>query len=51
MQVAIGGSLCYNAPNESEGMYGENTFCLPWQDLSQVTDAKLYNAIPAFAGG
>ena len=24
---------------------------MPWQDLSQVTDAKLCNAIPAFAGG
>ena len=24
---------------------------LPWQDLSQVTDAKLYNAIPPLATG
>ncbi len=31
--------------------YEKGAFCLPREDLSQVTDAKLYNAIPPFATG
>ena len=31
--------------------YDENSFSLSRQDLSQVTDAKLHNAMPPFATG
>ena len=45
--------VCALARNDSksEDMYGESTVHLPREDLSQVTDAKLYNAIPPFATG
>jgi len=46
--------ICFRAiipPTKARIFYEKDIVCLPWQDLSQVTDAKLYNAIPRFATG
>ena len=45
-----GGLLCYNN-SRKRGRFCESFIRMPRQDLSQVTDAKLYNAIPPFATG
>ena len=53
--------LCYNTcrkcrgrvhrPIKARKYYDQSTFCLPREDLSQVTDAELCHLIPQFATG
>ena len=43
--------MVYLCQRKRGNLYEKDFVRLPWQDLSQVTDAKLYNAIPTFATG
>ena len=47
--LKLGGIHATISPMKARAFYGENSVSLPWQPFSQVTDAKLYNAIPRFA--